>query len=178
MSVSWRVPAPSPPDNVTPDQVREYVAVHPGARAVELSGAFLNRRPGHSVEDWRKLHGELEEAGISVYFVPGGACTREIMVSTTAPVQNRPSLQDVESRVEAVTPCGTNIGTAPPVLQSASPGGNAAETVPIEARIAELAGQGLSTRKIAAALEAEGYPVISHLRVSRTLQREAQLPSP
>ena len=84
------------------------MAVHPDARAVELSGAFLNRRPGHTVEDWWRLDGELENAGISVYFVPGGSCTWEFMVSITAPVQDRPGLQDAESRVKAVTPTGPN----------------------------------------------------------------------
>ena len=48
--------------------------------------------------------------------------------------------------------------------------------MPIEVRISELAGQGISTRKIAAALESEGHQAFSHLRVARTLRRETQLP--
>ena len=44
------------------------------------------------------------------------------------------------------------------------------------ARIAELAGLGLRTRKIATALGTEGCPPVSRMSVTRTLRREAQLP--
>lgn len=46
----------------------------------------------------------------------------------------------------------------------------------METRLSRLAGQGLSARKTAAALVEEGYPAISHMRVARTLRREAELP--
>ena len=62
------------------------------------------------------------------------------------------------------------------MLQAVPAGESAAGTVPVEDRIAELAGRGLSTRRIAAALAEEGYPAISHMKVARTLRRKAQLP--
>lgn len=46
----------------------------------------------------------------------------------------------------------------------------------VETRIAQLARQGLGTRKIAAFLESEGYPLMSHMTVACILRREAQLP--
>ena len=127
--------------------------------------------------DWRRLDQELESEGVEVYFAPGGAAAWEIKVSTCPPpavanaAESRP-----ESSVEAVTPTNPNSGTGPGVLQAVPAGESAAETAPVESRIAELAGQGLSTRKIAAALETEGYPGVSHMRVARTLRREARLP--
>ena len=103
--LSWHVVAPSPPDDVTPDLVRQAVAGSPGAVAVELSAAFLHRRPGSDVGAWRRLDQELESEGIAVYFAPGGAAAWEIKVSTWPPpaaakaTESRP-----ESPVEAVTP--------------------------------------------------------------------------
>ena len=103
--LSWHVVAPSPPDDVTPDLVRQAVAGSPGAVAVELSAAFLDRRPGSDIREWRRLDQELESKGIAVYFAPGGAASWEIKVSTWPPpaaakaTESRP-----ESPVEAVTP--------------------------------------------------------------------------
>ena len=169
--------APSPPEDVTPDQVRGFLTGNTEARAVELSAAFLTRRPGSDVGAWRRLDQELEEAGIDVYFAPGGATSWEIKVSTGAgPAPDTQAHNGSESRVDPVTPTLPSIGTGPQVLQPEPPGENDVETNPVETRISELAGQGLSTRKIAAALEAEGYPGISHMSVARTLRREAQLP--
>ena len=62
------------------------------------------------------------------------------------------------------------------MLQAVPAGESAARTAPVESRIAELAGQGLSTRRIAAALVEEGYPALSHMKVARTLRRKAKLP--
>ena len=175
--LSWSVLAPSPPDDVTPDQVRQAVAGSPGAVAVELSAAFLHRRPGSDVGDWRRLDQELESEGIAVYFAPGGAASWEIKVSTwPPPAADRDAESRPESPVEAVTPTNPSSGTGPGVLQAVPAGESAATTVPVESRIAELAGLGLSTRKIAAALVEEGYPAISHMKVARTLRRKAQLP--
>ena len=42
----------------------------------------------------------------------------------------------------------------------------------IEDRIAQLAELGLGSRRIAAALEAEGYPRLSHMTVARILRRK------
>ena len=175
--LSWHVVAPSPPDDVTPDLVRQAVAGSPGAVAVELSAAFLHRRPGSDIGEWRRLDQELESEGIAVYFAPGGAASWEIKVSTgRPPAADKDAESDPESTVEAVTPTNPSSGTGPGVLQAVPAGESAAATAPVESRIAELAGQGLSTRKIAAALEREGYPAVSHMRVARTLRREARLP--
>ena len=169
--------APSPPDDVTPDLVRQAVGGSPGAVAVELSAVFLDRRPGSDMREWWRLDQELESEGIAVYFAPGGAASWEIKVSTcpppavAKPAENRP-----ESPVEAVTPITPSSGTGPGVLQAVPAGESAAGTAPVESRIAELAGLGLSTRRIAAALVEEGYPATSHMKVARTLRRKAQLP--
>ena len=53
--------------------------------------------------------------------------------------------------------------------------GNRWEAMPVEVCVAKLAGRGLSTRKIAAPLESEGYSPMSRMRVARILRREAQL---
>ena len=175
--LSWSVLAPSPPDDVTPDLVRQTVAGSPGTVAVELSAAFLDRRPGNDVGEWRRLDQELESEGVAVYFAPGGAASWEIKVSICPPpaaakaAESRP-----ESPVAAVTPTNADSGTGPGVLQAVPAGESAAETAPVESRIAELAGRGLSTRRIAAALVEEGYPATSHMKVARTLRRKAQLP--
>ena len=175
--LSWSVLAPSPPDDVTPDLVRQAVAGAPGAVAVELSAVFLDRRPGSDVGEWRRLDQELESEGIAVYFAPGGAASWEIKVSTSPPLAAaKPAESRPESPVEAVTPTNPNSGTGPGVLQAVPAGESAAETAPVEVRIAELAGWGLSTRRIAAALADEGYPATSHMKVARTLRRKAQLP--
>ena len=175
--LSWHVVAPSPPDDVTPDLVRQAVACSPGTVAVELSAAFLHRRPGSDVGDWRRLDQELESEGVEVYFAPGGAASWEIKVSTgPPPAADRDAESHPESPVEAVTPTNPNPGTGPGVLQAVPAGESAPTTVPVESRIAELAGLGLSTRRIAAALVEEGYPATSHMKVARTLRRKAQLP--
>ena len=162
---------------MTPDLVRQAVAGSPGAVAVELSAAFLDRRPGSDVVEWRRLDQELESEGVAVYFAPGGAASWEIKVSTCPlPAADKDAENRPESTVEAVTPTNPNSGTGPGVLQAVPAGESAAATAPVEARIAELAGRGLSTRKIAAALVEEGYSAISHMKVARTLRRKAQLP--
>ena len=103
--LSWSVLAPSPPDDVTPDLVRQAVAGSPGAVAVELSAAFLDRRPGSYMGDWRRLDQELESEGIAVYFAPGGAAFWEIKVSTCPhPAAANAAESRPESPVEAVTP--------------------------------------------------------------------------
>ena len=175
--LSWHVVAPSPPDDVTPDLVRQAVAGSPGTVAVELSAAFLDRRPGSDIGEWRRLDQELESEGIAVYFAPGGAASWEIKVSTGPhPAVAKAAESRPERPVESVTPTNPNSGTGPAVLQAVPAGESAAATAPVESRIAELAGQGLSTRKIAAALADEGYPAVSHMKVARTLRRKAQLP--
>ena len=70
--LSWHVVAPSPPDDVTPDLVRQVVAGSPGAVAVELSAAFLHRRPGSDIGEWRRLDQELESEGDRGLFRAGG----------------------------------------------------------------------------------------------------------
>ena len=175
--LSWSVLAPSPPDDVTPDLVRQLVAGFPGTVAVELSAAFLDRRPGSDIREWRRLDQELESEGVAVYFAPGGAAAWEIKVSTgRPPAADKDAESDPESPVGAVTPINPNYGTRPGVLQAVPAGESAAGMVQVESRIAELAGRGLSTRRIAAALVEEGYPAISHMKVARTLRRKAQLP--
>ena len=68
----WRVVAPSPPDDVTPEQVRQAVGSSPHAvAAVELSAVFLNRRPGGDIQEWRTLDQELEAAGGRGVLRPG-----------------------------------------------------------------------------------------------------------
>ena len=76
----WRVPIPAPPDDVTPDQVRRLVAEHQDARAAELSAAFLRRGPSSGPVELERFDPELEDAGIPVYFAPGGTATWEIRV--------------------------------------------------------------------------------------------------
>ena len=72
--LSWRVVAPSPPDDVTPGQVcQAVVGSSDTVSAVELSAVFLSRRIGSDLGEWRRLDQELEAAGIDVYFAPGGA---------------------------------------------------------------------------------------------------------
>ena len=64
------------------------------------------------------------------------------------------------------------------MLQHETPAEESAEPMSIEVRIRQLADQGHTTRKIAAALETEGYRV-SHMKVARELRRAAgrtQLP--
>ena len=62
------------------------------------------------------------------------------------------------------------------MLQPEPPADEDEETIPVETRISQLAGQGLSTRKIAATLVEESYPAISHMGVARIMRREAELP--
>ncbi len=179
--LSWRVVAPSPPDDVTPGQVRQAVAGSSDTvSAVELSAAFLSRRTGSDVGEWRRLDQELEATGIDVYFAPGGCASWEIKVSIAqrVPITVATAVNTPQSRKEAVTPAFPISGTGGRVLQSESTAEMEGETIPMTTRIAELAGQGLSTRRIAATLECEGYPAVSHMRVARTLRREAQLPPP
>ena len=181
----WRVSAPAPPDDVTPDQVRRFVAEHPDARAVELSAAFLRHRPGSGLVEWERLDRELEDAGIPVYFAPGGATTWEIKVCTSPRVATSPRRvpaknvhADAEADTGPVTPAFPVIRAEPQVLQHETPADESAEPMYIEVRIRQLADQGHSTRKIAAALETEGYRV-SHMKVARELRRAAgrtQLP--
>ena len=174
----WRVVAPSPPEDVTPDQVRQAVAgFSDTVSAVELSAAFLYRRTGSDVGEWRRLDQELEAAGIDVYFAPGGAASWEIKVSVAiGPASPSIAVNGPESQEEAVTPAYPISGTEERVLQPESSADEDEGTIPVETRISRLAGQGLSARKISAALLEEGYPAMSHMRVTRTLRREAELP--
>ena len=109
----WRTVAPSPPRDVMPDQVREAVASRPEASALELSTAFLHRRPGSDVEAWRRLDRELEESGIDVYFVRGGTASWELHISVeepapvstdSGPTQVDSAGDDPQATVEPVTP--------------------------------------------------------------------------
>ena len=169
----WRVVAPSPPDDVTPEQVRQAVGSSPHTvAAVELSAVFLNRRPGGNIQEWRTLDQELEAAGIAVYFAPGGCASWEIKVSTgEAQTQCQIAGNGPVSPDKAVTGVEVKSGKGGEVLhpESAGPSG-------VEDRIAQLAGLGLGSRRIAAALEAEGYLRLSHMTVARILRREARLP--
>ena len=109
--LSWHVVAPSPPDDVTPDLVRQAVAGSPGTVAVELSAAFLDRRPGSDIGEWRRLDQELESEGIAVYFAPGGAASWEIKVSTSLPPATAKAAESRPERpVEAVTPTNPSSG--------------------------------------------------------------------
>ena len=67
--------SPTRPGDVTPDLVREHLADHPEACGVALSAAFLQRRPGSDVAEWRQLDQDLEAAGIPVYFTQGGTAS-------------------------------------------------------------------------------------------------------
>ncbi|MCH8987933.1 MAG: transposase [Chloroflexi bacterium] len=74
--LAFRAFAPNPPHDITPAQVREYLAEHPEVKAVRLSGGWM-KRPKAVQDEWRKLDYELCEAGIDVYFTIGGTCTWE-----------------------------------------------------------------------------------------------------
>ena len=214
--------SPSLPGDLTPDLVREYVAAHPGIGAVELSGAFLRRRPGSDPDTWRRLDQELGDLGIEVFFGPGGCATWEarfsvganttpktplvgaqkpvesvtqdfvtnesqvsVLQGPLAPVKAAQSVPpssstndeaaDQETPLAPVTPGSPVLWSAQPVLQPLRASACDSEGIPVEVRVQELGAQGLSTRRIAAALHEGGYASISHMTVARHLARAAQM---
>ena len=127
-----------------------------------LTGCKRVRSQGHGLGalEWTGRRALFWEA--KVFFAPYPA---------RGPADNGPETQN-----RAVTPVDPNPKTGEGIIQQVADGRNTLQAMPIEVRISELAGQGISTRKIAAALESEGYQAFSHLGVARTLRREAQLP--
>ena len=86
-------------------------SAHP-VTAVEPSAAFLKRRPGSDIGEWR-LDQELEAAGIAVYFAPGGCTSWEIKVSAslgTAGVTNAGAEEGLESHGEGCNTHGPYLG--------------------------------------------------------------------
>ena len=129
-------------------------------------------RPGSDTREWRRLDQELEAAGTAVYFAPSGCVSWEIKVSTgEGQTPSRMAGNVPVSPDKTVTGVEVMSGKGGEVLhpENAGPSG-------VEDRIARLAGLGLGSRRIAAALEAEGYPRLSHMTVARILRREARLP--
>ena len=130
-----------PHQDVTPDQVREYVAAHPEAQAVTLSAAFLSRR-GPDPADWRLLDQELEDAGVEVYFVLGGTASWEAHIclpqpasspanprqAPTWPGSRRPP--EAQGVAGVVTPGVVAPTTGAPVLQPESDPEDVLDVVP------------------------------------------------
>ena len=146
--LSARVIAPSPPDDVAPDLALEIAAANNGTRAVELSAAFLTRRPGNDVELSRHLDQELEGQGISVYFAAGGCCTWEVQLCTAtrdaaAPDQSAvfPISPAPESRKGIVTPPAPVSQSVTGVLQRPTAPDDAARGVSVGDRIRQLAAE-------------------------------------
>ena len=75
--------------------------------------------------------------------------------------------------IPAVTPGPVSNHRPEPVLQRPRAGREDSDGFSVEARIRELAVEGGSTRKIAAALKAEGFN-ISHMKVARVLRKTPQ----
>lgn len=74
--LAFRTFASNPPNDITPAQVRDYLAGHPEVTAVRLSGGWM-KRPQAVQDQWQKLNDELWETGLDVYFTFGGTCTWE-----------------------------------------------------------------------------------------------------
>ena len=182
------------PGDVTPDQVRKRLTDHPEACGVALSAAFLQRRPGSDVAEWRQLDQDLEAAGIPVYFTQGGTASWEVklFVAPAVPSGLRPPESvpatapdgDVAGEppvpIPAVTPPGVVSTSADRVLQPLPAAQDAAEGIPLDVRVGYLTALGHSTRKVAALLELEGYGPVSHMKVVRARRRQqgqkAQMP--
>lgn len=113
--LAFRAFAPNPPTDITPAQVRDYLAEHPEIKAVRLSGGWM-KRPKAVQDEWRKLDDELWKAGIDVYFTIGGTCTWEAGFSDgKAPGPARRALAPTVTAaapLEGVTP--TPVGSSPP----------------------------------------------------------------
>ena len=55
--------APNAPNDITPAQVRNYLAEHPVVKVVRLSGGWMNR-PKTVQGEWRNLDDELYEVEV------------------------------------------------------------------------------------------------------------------
>ena len=196
--------SPTRPGDVTPGLVRGYLADHPDVSAVGLSGAFLERRPGSDVAEWRQLDQDLEAAGIPVYFTQGGTASWEAkffvasaVPSTEAPKLRPPPAEEVPESVPVAALDGDIAGEPPAPIPVVTPGRptwktpqrvlqpfpaaqGAAEGIPVDVRIGYLTALGHSTRKVAELLGLEGYGPVSHMKVTRTRRRrqgeKAQMP--
>ena len=186
-SLPWYVMlSPTMPADVTPDQVRKCVASYPGVQAIELSAAFLGRRPGSDVSEWRRLDQELEGAGINVYFVPGGCATWEVhfcagppgtVSGGEDPGPSRTADNGIEDEIAAVTSPSPEIDKGEVVLQPKQTPTDALQGVPLKDRMRRLAAEGHSTRMIADILSAEGHRV-SHMTVARAVRRPKESSQP
>ena len=142
--------SPTRPGDVTPDQVREHLAEHPDACAVALSAAFLQRRPGSDVAEWRRLDQDLEAAGIPVYFTQGGTASWEVKLFVAPAIPSAgprpapawPAPHGPEKATEPVTPSGRPVtATEAPVLQPPPPAEEPTESVPATAPDGDVAGE-------------------------------------
>ena len=196
--------SPTRPGDVTPGLVREHLADHPDVSAVGLSGAFLQRRSGSDVAEWRQLDQDLEAAGIPVYFTRGGTASWEAkffvasaVPSTEAPLLQRPPAEEEPESVPVAAPDGDIAGEPPAPIPAVTPSvvfstsadrvlqpfpaaQGAAEGIPVDVRIGYLTALGHSTRKVAELLGLEGYGLVSHMKVVRARRRrqgqKAQMP--
>ena len=111
--------APKPPADITPDQVRAYLAEHPEFKVVQLSSGWM-KRPKAVQDPWRKLDDDLWEAGIEVSFTPGGTCTWEAGFSDGKPPG--PARRFIAPTLTAAAPLDgvttSSVGSHPPGLPS------------------------------------------------------------
>ena len=186
-SLPWYVMgSPTMPADVTPDQVRQCVASYPDVRAVELSAAFLSRRPGSDISEWR-LDQELEGPGINVYFVPGGCATWEVhfcagppgpVSGGEGPGPSRTADNGIEDEIAAVTSPSSETGDkGEVVLQPKQTAADALKGIPLKDRMRQLAAEGHSTRMIPDLLSAEGRRVF-HMTVARAVRRREESDQP
>jgi len=115
-NLAFRTFAPNPPTDITPAQVREYLAEHPEVKVVRLSGGWM-KRPKAVQDEWRKLDDELWEAGIDVYFTFGGTCTWEAGFSDGKALPG-PARRPVAPNVTAAAPLD---GVTPGLVGSSPP---------------------------------------------------------
>ena len=139
--------SPTRPGDVAPDLVREHLADHPDACGVALSAAFLQRRPGSDVAEWRQLDQDLEAAGIPVYFTQGGTASWEVKLFVAPAI---PSIRTVppcpapdgpQKGIEPVTPSVPVRDTEAPVLQPPPPTEEAPKSVTAPAPDGDIAGE-------------------------------------
>ena len=141
--------SPTRPGDVTPGLVRKHLADHPEACGVALSAAFLQRRPGSDVAEWRQLDQDLEAAGIPVYFTQGGTASWEVKLFVAPaipsggprPAPAWPAPHGPEKGIEPVTPSVPVTKTEAPVLQPPPPTEKAPESVPATAPDGDVAGE-------------------------------------
>ena len=132
--------SPTRPGDVTPGLVRQHLADHPDACGVALSAAFLQRRPGSDLAEWRQLDQDLEAAGIPVYFTQGGTASWEVKLFVAPAVPSMPpavlawpASHGLRKGIQPVTPSVPVTATEAPVLQPPPPAEESTESVPAPA---------------------------------------------